>query len=285
MKSLIVFLLVLLALVAGYYFGFAQFINTEGTPVEVTETLTSIKDTTYLIEDKPVTLVDGHAEVVEGEGGPAWTTTTDYFGNEARGDLNGDGEEDVAFLLTQNGGGTGTFVYVVAALKKGNGYEGTNGILLGDRIAPQTTEIRDGIIIVNYADRRPDEPMAVQPSVGVSLRARISDGKLVVYSDVNWKFTTLKEIGGVPRTAVTVVQNGISRPVGEYDGSCFVIENSEWALLQNEESGVICWFAGGGSEIGIFKEGSARVVKEGVVDEGSAEEPGVRGGFKTLFSL
>jgi hypothetical protein len=91
-----------------------------------------------------------------------------YFGNEATGDLNGDGISDTAFIFTQSSSGTGTFYYVVVGLKTDKGYKGTNEVFLGDRIAPQTTEIKDGKLIVNYADRKPTDPMTTKPSVGVS---------------------------------------------------------------------------------------------------------------------
>lgn len=102
-----------------------------------------------------------------------------YFGNEAEGDLNGDGAADVAFLITYDGGGSGTFYYVVAAIKTNHGYQGTNAVLLGDRVAPQTTEIRDGVLTVNYAVRREGEPMTARPSVGTSLYLMLSDQQLV----------------------------------------------------------------------------------------------------------
>jgi hypothetical protein len=91
-----------------------------------------------------------------------------YFGNEAKGDLNGDGTDDSAFILTKDEGGSGTFYYVGVVFKNSDGYLKTNTIFLGDRIAPQTTEIRDGVVIVNYADRKKDEPMTARPSIGVS---------------------------------------------------------------------------------------------------------------------
>ena len=136
-----------------------------------------VKNATYEIQEKSVTLVNGSSIVQDT---PSSQTVTAYFGNEARGDLDNDGDEDVAFILIQNGGGSGTFVYVVAALLTPGGYVGTNGILLGDRIAPQTTEVRNGQVIVNFADRRPDEPMTTQPSIGITLRARIEAGRLVI---------------------------------------------------------------------------------------------------------
>lgn len=133
---------------------------------------------TFEIEGIFVPLVDGEA-AVDAAPDSASRITTRYFGNEAYGDLNGDGKEDVAFLLTQNGGGSGTFFYVVAALQTESGYQGTNAILLGDRIAPQTTLIEDGKIIVNFAERKPDEPFTAQPSVGASKYLWVLDGKLV----------------------------------------------------------------------------------------------------------
>lgn len=147
-------------------------------PVEEQESVVPpalYKNATYAIEGKTITLVDGYSEV-EVAPGSASKIVTRYFGNKAEGDLNGDGIPDVAFLLTQSGGGSGTFYYVAAALKTQDGYRGTNAILLGDRIAPQTTEIRNGSIIVNYADRKQGEPMTVQPSVGVSRYFGISNG-------------------------------------------------------------------------------------------------------------
>ncbi len=119
------------------------------------------KSASYYIEGKLVTLINGESH----DGG----MVTRYFGNEGKGDLNGDGLPDMAFILTQSGGGSGTFYYVVAALVDTRlTYLGTNAVLLGDRIAPQSTEIKNGQLIVNYATRYPNEPMTTPPSVGVS---------------------------------------------------------------------------------------------------------------------
>lgn len=140
--------------------------------------LTGYQDATYLIEGQPVTLVNGLSEI-EAAPGSATKITTRYFGNEATGDLNGDGLDDVAFLLTQTTGGTGTFFYVVVALQTTTGYQGTNAFLLGDRIAPQTTRIENGTLVVNYADRNPGESFDVAPSLGVSKYLQVKDNLLV----------------------------------------------------------------------------------------------------------
>lgn len=130
------------------------------------------RNATYSIQGSLLTLVDGEATEMRGEGSSQSNTVTRIFGNETRGDLNDDGKADSAFILTQSSGGSGTFYYVAVAMQNAGGkYEGMNAILLGDRIAPQTTEIRNGILIVNYADRNLNEPMTTAPSRGISLYA------------------------------------------------------------------------------------------------------------------
>jgi len=134
------------------------------------------QDATYLIDGEEVALAGGPAETSPVPG-TASKKITRYFGNDASGDLNGDGQEDTAFLLTQKSGGTGVSFYAAAALAVDGGFQGTNAILLGDGIAPQTTEIRDGVIIVNYADRPHGEPFT-EPSFGLSKYFRVVDGEL-----------------------------------------------------------------------------------------------------------
>lgn len=134
---------------------------------------------TYDIDGKAYTLVNGVSEV-EVAPGSASKITTRYFGNQSSGDLNGDGMPDLGFLITQDGGGSGTFFYVVAAIKTLTGYKTTSAYLLGDRIAPQTTEIIGQELVANYAERKPGEPMTAQPSVGVSKYLKVtSDGQLL----------------------------------------------------------------------------------------------------------
>lgn len=151
-------------------------------PNESVRKATDEKNATYVIGDRTVTLVDGVSETPIPES--TAKTTVRYFGNEVRKDLNGDGREDVAFLITEDAGGTGTFFYVVAAVNTDDGYVGSEAFLLGDRIAPQTTESGpDASIIVNYADRLPDEPFTAQPSVGKSARLML-DGATLRWEEV-----------------------------------------------------------------------------------------------------
>lgn len=118
------------------------------------------QNATYSIEGKNVTLINGESE----------DGTTTMFGEPTTGDLNGDGANDAGVILVVTGNGSGTFYYAAAALNNTTTYtyDGTNAIILGDRISPQTKDIQDQIYVVNYADRAEGEPMATDPSVGVS---------------------------------------------------------------------------------------------------------------------
>jgi len=163
-------MLVSIAVIVGIWFWMDKNASPQSAAVDY-------KNATYVIDGQPVTLVNDRAETPAAPGS-ASKIVTQYFGNEAAGDLDGDRQDDIAFILTQDRGGSGTFFYAAAALKTADGYRGTNAILLGDRVAPQTTEIRNGLLIANYADRAQGEPMTARPSVGVSKYLTLADSTL-----------------------------------------------------------------------------------------------------------
>lgn len=103
-----------------------------------------------------------------------------------------------------------------------------------------------------------------------------------------WNITELAEnpaAPGVPRTGITLTWGAKTFPIGEFDGSCAEIDGTSWTLVDGEKTGVICWWAGGGSEVGVFEEGGAMLVKVGSLDEGTAEIPGFRGNFQTIATI
>lgn len=156
------------AIIIGSVFIFNLFQKEQEQPAVAND----YKNIAYSIDGVQVKLVNGVAET-EAAPDSASKIVTRYFGNELVTDLNNDGREDIVFLLTQETGGSGTYFYAVSALNLENGYVGSDGYFLGDRVAPQTTEVSQNprhknVIVVNYVDRVVGEPMTTRPSVGKS---------------------------------------------------------------------------------------------------------------------
>ncbi len=198
MKNLYILLGVVVIAIAGFFVmkSFSQngdqVVPTESTeankPVETTEStepsqtaptefVGDYKNATYQIDGKAIKLNNG-ISIIEAAPGSEAKIATRYFGNLLSTDLNGDGQMDVVFILAQETGGSGVFYYAVGAVVTENGYVGTDGYLLGDRIAPQSTDEspnprQKNVVVFNYADRAPGEPMTAQPSVGKSVYLKL----------------------------------------------------------------------------------------------------------------
>ncbi len=173
MKNIIIGGVVIVAiLIAGFYALNSYIYNEKQAPA-----VADYKDSAYRIDGMSVQLKDGLAKS-EAAPGSASMVMTRYFGNDYVVDLNNDGREDVVFLLTQETGGSGVFYFVVAVLNTERGYVGSDGYLLGDRIAPQTIETspnprHKNVVVANYVDRAVGEPMSAQPSVGKSVYLKL----------------------------------------------------------------------------------------------------------------
>lgn len=159
--------LVIVGLVAAFYLLNSYIYKEKQQFVAV-----DYKNAEYLIEGKRIRLTDGFSEIdspTDRDISFDSKITTRYFNNELKTDLNNDGREDVVFLLLQQISGNNVFFYAVAALNTESGWLGSDGYFLGDRIAVQTTEMspnprHKNVVVVNYADRAPGEPMIVRPS-------------------------------------------------------------------------------------------------------------------------
>jgi hypothetical protein len=176
MKTRIVLVVgIVVAMVAGYVAW--SYTTTTQQPAVARD----YKNSTYLIDGVRVQLVDGAATTTLP--GSQANIVTRYFGNELQTDLNGDGREDIVFLVVQETGGSGSFFYAVAALNTEEGYKGSDGYLLGDRIAPQSTTLSPNpthkhVVVVNYADRAPSEPMTTRPSIGKSAYLKLDEATM-----------------------------------------------------------------------------------------------------------
>jgi len=118
-------------------------------------------------------------------------------------------------------------------------------------------------------------------------------GFIVFWHDTNapaapyeWRFTSRGEKDGIPQTQVTLVAKSKIEVIGTYEGSCAVQEaQAEGDYLPYEVSKVICWYAGGGHEVGVFEEPGQTVVRVGEVDEGASGVEGFRGNFMLVKTL
>lgn len=113
-------------------------------------TFEALSNMTYTgIYDDAITLKDGHwAGEPYASGGasrPRVRIVKDFM---LTGDLNGDGSNEVAAILTASTGGTGNRSYVVAVGRHDNGNVHLGTALIGDRVQLQNGRITDGKIIL-----------------------------------------------------------------------------------------------------------------------------------------
>lgn len=174
----IIYILIAIAVLVGGFFALNKFIYNEkqGEPA-IKEVVTDPKNATYMISGESVTLKNGvHEAAIPNSSAQV---VTRYFGNELATDLNGDGREDMFFLITQQTGGSGVFYYGVGALNTLDGFVGTQALFIGDRIAPQSTTKGEGnTVVVNYAIRKPGEGFSVSPSIGKSMVLKLDPATL-----------------------------------------------------------------------------------------------------------
>lgn len=140
------------------------------------------------------------------------------------------------------------------------------------------------VLVIVIALVTMQQPIAVVPAPVTVVPAPIfatPSSAIVLATDISWSYQGAKEVGGVPQTAVTLAVKGHSYGIGTYDGSCSPISS----LLPGEISGTLCYFAGGGTELGIFSENGKVVLKKGTSDEGTEESGPFRGNFQTVQEI
>lgn len=172
MNKFIIVAVLVIVLIGGFFVLNSYIYEQKQAP-----TTSNYKDAEFFIQGERIKLENGVAETGSAPDS-ASKTITRYFGNELKTDLDGDGREDVAFILTQEGGGSGTFFYAVAAINTDQGFVGSDGYLLGDRIAPQSTTLspnprHKNVVVFNYAERAESEPMTAPASIAKSVYLKI----------------------------------------------------------------------------------------------------------------
>lgn len=180
MKTLLKIIVVVL-IVLGIWFLYKQKTNaptvSQSTTDQLLLTHPDPSNATFDFEDGPITLKDGvNEKPVDNSSAVVETSLTDIIDY---GDINNDKKDDVVSIIVQDGAGSGTFIYLVGFVSAPLNYKGTNALFIGDRIEPKSISIKDGLITLNYLDRKSTDPMSAEPTVSVTKTYNYSKGLLV----------------------------------------------------------------------------------------------------------
>ncbi len=151
----------------------------------------------YIVENQVITLVDGKEETVSPYG--AETQTTEIYGDPVTGDLNSDGQDDYAVIITQKtANDVGVYYYAAVALadEKTGVIAGTIAVPLGDRIVIKDTAIVNQAFRVNYLDWRTNGDAVEESPTNPITKSFILDGIML-------KELTEKRANAQPEAACT----------------------------------------------------------------------------------
>lgn len=131
----------------------------------------------YIINGENFNLIKGKSEIEIPNSSSKIIT---YYSNiETYNDFNNDKINDVAGLIMQNTGGSGTFFYLAVVLGGNKECQSIESVFLGDRVSPQSIEVEDNRIIVNYLDRALEDSMADFPSIIISRQFLVENNRLI----------------------------------------------------------------------------------------------------------
>ena len=151
--------------------GLQQRLNTERLPWETSDpattetqrlTLDQLRNAEYRLpllgdEDTPIQFTDGKGQIAFGEG----ATKTVYAGivndTVAFGDLDGDGIADAVVVAFISGGGSGTFIFLIAVLDRDGAPAQADWVFLGDRVPVRSLTIAGGEIVAQMVVHRPSD--------------------------------------------------------------------------------------------------------------------------------
>lgn len=122
----------------------------------------------------PVRLANGSWSAEDEEG----RQSLELGNPRARGDLDGDGREDVALILLGSGGGSGVFVDLAVVLDRNGVPVHAASAALGDRVQVNGLSIEGSDVIVDLTQQGPGDP-ACCPTQNVKRRFRFADSRLV----------------------------------------------------------------------------------------------------------
>lgn len=102
----------------------------------------------------------------------------------AFGDINGDETDDAAVLLAESGGGTATFVFLVALISHDEQFEQVGSVLIDDRPVIESLLIEDGNIKVEALIHGINDPL-VSPTFKVNQSYALLENSLVLMNQTS----------------------------------------------------------------------------------------------------
>ena len=128
------------------------------TPTAIIQPVTeeAVLNGSYSVRDGQQTIQLSGGKYEAGQGADYLLVSVDP--PVALGDLNGDGVTDAAVVLTENFGGSGTFLTLVPVLATPEGPKPEKGVSLGDRVQIQSVAYSEGQATVSLMAQGPSDP-------------------------------------------------------------------------------------------------------------------------------
>ncbi len=173
-------ILVILAVIFGIIYLFKQALNTSNNSTNnlISASHPDPSNATFTFDEGLITLKNGvnQTPIVPNSATVIETTLTNTI---EYGDINNDKKNDAVMFIIQDGGGSGVFTYIAGFVSGPLNYKGTNAVLIGDRLKPESISIKDEVITVTYWQRLPDQPFSVEPSLKTSQYFIYKNGRLI----------------------------------------------------------------------------------------------------------
>ncbi len=172
--------------------GLQQRRNTERLPWETPEpastdtqrlTLEQLRNAEYHLpllgdENTPIQFTNGEGQIVFGDGATERVSAGIVNDTVAFGDLDGDGIPDAAVVVFISGGGSGTFIHLVAVLDRDGAPAQAAWAFLGDRVPVENLTIASGQIVATLLTHRPSDGLCC-PTLNITRAFTLSGDQLV----------------------------------------------------------------------------------------------------------
>lgn len=129
-------------------------------------------------EDMPIQFTDGEGHVAFGEGATERVYAGIVDDRVAFGDLDGDGIADAVAVVFISGGGSGTFIHLVAVVDRDGEPVQAAWVYLGDRVPVRSLSINGGQIVTETVTHRAGDGLCC-PTLEITRDFALRGGELV----------------------------------------------------------------------------------------------------------